>query len=239
MDMKLLLKLNIKGNDTISQTKFDELQEALPHCQIKHDELLFSLRFGERDYRSDAERIDANNLGVSDLTGLEKFGALRIANFNGNSISDLSPLQELKKLEELRLNDNAVSDVSPLSGMRTLRKLELKNNAVRTLAPLAGCSALTELYLNGNGITDISALSFLTNLTTLDLTDNAVSDLSALYGLSSLQVLGLRGNSINADDIAALKTMLPNCTILYDVAESGGETGNTPSPVPSSDSDLR
>lgn len=233
MGMTALKKLNIKGNKSISAAKFDELQSALPNCEIKHDELLFSLRFGEQEYRSDAERIDAASLNVTDLSGLEKFTQLRILNLNGNRISDLSPLRGLLQLEELRLKSNTVSDLSPLSDLKSLKVLVLRSNAVTSLAPLAGCAALSELDLSDNGFTDITPLSFLTQLTTLDLSYNRITDLSALYSLTSLRQLDLRGNPLTEDDISALTTALPNCAVFHD-ASSGGSR-----PTPSSGSDLR
>lgn len=232
MGMTALLKLNIKGNKSISAGKFEELQSALPNCEIKHDELLFSLRLGEQEYRSDAERIDAASMNIDDLSGLEKFTLLRILNLNANRITDLSPLAGLSKLEELRLKSNAVNDLSALSSLKSLKVLNLRSNAVVSLAPLAGCDALTELDLCDNRITDLTPLSFLTHLDTLDLSYNQITDLSALYSLSSLRQLDLRGNPLTEDDIAALSTALPGCTVFHDAA--GGSR-----PTPASGSDLR
>lgn len=217
MGLKELKELNIKGNKALSAGKFDELQAALPKCEITHDDLLYVVRLGEKEFRSDAKQIVAETQGISDLSGLEKFTELTRLALDGNRIADLSPLKPLAKLQELSLAGNGIADLSSLSGLKQLRKLNLQNNAITNLAPLAGCSSLTELNLGGNSITDLSPLASLEELTVLSLAENQIVDLSALYDLNGLKSLDLRGNPLTADDILALQTMLPDCVVLHSV----------------------
>ena len=212
-----LKELNIKGNKALTAGKFDELQKALPDCEISHDKLLYAVEFGGTKFFSDAEEIVAESVDVSDLSGLEEFQALLRLDLDGNPVSDLTPLRTLTKLRELSLSDSLVSDLAPLAGLKQLKYLNLAGSRVSDLTPLAGCGGLTTLSLRGNDVTDLTPLGFLTGLTTLDLADNRVADLSALYSLTGLSLLDLRGNPLTYDDILALQTALPDCSVLHDV----------------------
>ena len=206
MELKALRDLDIKDNDSISVGKFEDLQKALPNCSIAHDELRSTALLGDQELLTDALMVTAAMKDISDLT----------------------PLQAFTKLERLDLPNNSVSDLSPLAGLKHLKVLDLSNNKIENITPLAGCSALKELDLSGNSIADLSALADLTNLTTLKIAYNRVRDLTALYSLTGLKTLDLRGNPLNGDDIAALRTALPDCSIEY------GGTGG-----PASGTDLR
>ena len=237
MSLSALEELNIKDNRSISAGKLDALKEALPNCEITHDDILRSIRFGDLEFFADAKQISAVSMDIFDLTGLEEFKELEILDLDGNHISDLSPLRDLPSLTELRLGGSSVSDLSPLSGLKTLKVLNLRDNSIRTLTPLVGCTGLQELNLRGNGLSDLSPLAYLTGLTTLDVSDNQIRDLSALYSLTSLRSLDLRGNPLNDDDIRALKTALPNCTVLFgtDPAETPVPTADPPRPASGTD----
>ncbi len=211
-----LTELNIKGNKGLTAGRFDALQAALPKCEISHDELLYAVRFGDKEFYSDATEIVAESLDVSDLSGLEEFQSLLRLELDGNRVTDLSPLRTLTKLRELSLSGSRVSDLSPLSGLKQLSRLDLSGNQVSDLTPLAGCGGLRTLSLRGNDLTDLTPLGYLTGLTTLDLADNRITDLSALYTLSALSSLDLRGNPLRYDDILALQTALPDCSVLHD-----------------------
>ena len=147
-------------------------------------------------------RLEAQQAGISDLTGLESATNLTDLFLKGNSISDISPLSGLTQLTGLGLNGNDVTDISLLSGLTQLTLLTLGANNITDAAPVAGLTNLTALSLYGNDITDISVLSGLTNLTRLYLRDNNITDISPLSGLTQLTLLTLDNNDIT--DISPL-----------------------------------
>ena len=172
-------------------------------------------------------RLDANEAGISDLTGLEHATNLRDLHLwrnsvsdlsslagltkltglylGGSSASDLSPLTRLTNLESLFLDRNGISDLSPLAGLTNLTRLALGNNTISDISVLAGLTNLTWLRLGGNSISDISPVKGLTNLTWLHLQSNRISDISAVTGLINLTALRLDRNSIS--DISALSNL--------------------------------
>ena len=58
--------------------------------------------------------LDADDRGISDLSGLEHAVNLRDLDLEDNEISDLGPLSNLTNLRELDLEDNEISDLGPL-----------------------------------------------------------------------------------------------------------------------------
>ncbi len=119
-------------------------------------------------------RLDANNRGIKDLTGLET----------------------ATRLDDLRLNDNLISDISPLAGLMRLRHIELENNAISDLSPLEGLISLEQLRFSHNLITDLSPLQGLINLRGIAIHHNAISDLSPLAGLIKLEWIGMSHNPL-------------------------------------------
>ena len=81
-------------------------------------------------------RLDANEAGISDLTGLEHATNLRDLHLWSNSVSDLSSLAGLTKLTGLYLGGSSASDLSPLAGLTSLRWMRLAGNNISDLSPL-------------------------------------------------------------------------------------------------------
>ena len=160
MGLSGLKELNIKDNKAISLGKFEALQKALPKCEISHDELVSTVRFGRLEFRSDAVEITAESLGVSDLNGLEAFTLLKYLYLHGNKITDLTPLSGCSALTELDLSGNGVTDLSPLTGLSGLTSLNIANNRVSDLSPLHSMTWLKSLDLRGNPLKgeDVAAL---------------------------------------------------------------------------------
>ena len=177
-----------------------------------------------------ADKLLANDKGISDLTGLEYAFNLTELRLNrnsisdlsplaglvaledlwlgGNSISDLSPLADLTSIIALYLHDNSISDISSLAGLTALQLLRLEDNMISDVSTLANFTALKWLYLNNNSIVDVSVLSGLTALTRLWLGGNSIADVSSLSGLTALTWLRLEDNSISNISVLANFTAL-------------------------------
>lgn len=123
-------------------------------------------RVYERELRNLRE-LNAEDLGISDLTGLEHATNLTKLDLGGNRITDVSLLAGLIHLRVLNLEGNEIRDLSPLSGLKNLRHLNLKRNAIVDISPLADLPALAVLKLEGNEIRDTSDLAALKNRTHL------------------------------------------------------------------------
>ena len=237
--MSSLRSLDITDNEGLTANGVDELKKALPGCEVTASDLRYVIELGGKTFQSDADSIMLLSSGVSDLSGLENFSALKTLVLTNNSVSDISPLRDLNGLEELDLYANNISDLSPLAGHSSLKVLDVEKNSISDLSPLSSCTGLRELYLSGNnilgisalsnckslevleldgnGISDISALSGMSSLRRLDLDNNDIGDLSPLASLSSLEIVYVRGNPIDQDSLDELQRLLPDCRIVSDL----------------------
>ena len=131
-------------------------------------------------------RLDANNRGISNLTGLETAINLDDLRLNHNLVSDISPLAELLRLHHIELHDNTIADISPLKGLINLGGLHISHNLISDISPLEGLVNLRGVNLGHNVVDDWSPLAGLIKLEWINMSHNPVADLSSLTGLISL-----------------------------------------------------
>ncbi len=176
------------------------------------------------------EYLDAQQLGINDISGLssltklrvlylqrnnivdinslKKLAKLEILSLNGNQLKNLDALSGLTKLRKLYLRENKITDITPLSKLTKLNTLEIGMNNIRTVDALKNQKGLKILALDNNQITDIKALKALTQLENLYLQRNSISDISVLASLKKLQLLSLNGNKVSNIDALSKLTKL-------------------------------
>ena len=125
-------------------------------------------------------RIDADDAGIRDLTGLEAATRLERIEFRHNAISDLSSLRGLTRLNNIKLRDNRITDVSPLAGLINVDWLGLEENEITDLSPLKGLIKLNGIGISGNPISDVSPLAGLLSLERINAWNTPISDFSTL-----------------------------------------------------------
>ena len=133
------------------------------------------------------ERIEADDAGISNLTGLEAATQLERIEFRRNSISDLSPLRGLTRLNNIKLRGNRITDVSPLADLINVDWLGLEENSIRDLSPLKGLKKLNGIGISGNPISDVSSLASLISLEGIAAHRTLISDFSTLAKLPRLR----------------------------------------------------
>ena len=139
--------------------------------------------------------LDAANLQIQDISGLEYATNLVSLSLAWNDVSDIAPLAKLP-LTELRLWDNKVSDLAPLANLTTLTVLDVGYCRISDISPLANLIQLEWLEICGNQISDISPLANLTQLTYLDAHKNQISDVRPLASLTRLEKIKITENII-------------------------------------------
>ena len=152
------------------------------------------------------ESLEAFEVGINDLTGIEYAINLKVMSFGLNQISDLTPLKGLKKLTVLDLHRNGrISDISALKGLLNLTWISLRGNRIVDMEPLKDLKKLTYLHIGYNRISDLSPLKDLELLRFLNLDENRILDLSQLSVLSNLRYLALDDNRIS--DLSPLSVL--------------------------------
>ncbi len=83
--------------------------------------------------KTDAGSVNAlsmTNLGIEDITGIEKFTNITKLDLSNNKIEDIEPLRRLTKLNTLSLDNNQVSNISPISEIESLKSFSIKNGRI-------------------------------------------------------------------------------------------------------------
>ncbi len=153
--------------------------------------------------------LEARNLGITNLTGLETAANLAWLLLNQNpGITDFTPLAGLPVLGQVFLDHCVVPDLSIAATLRSLWEFTAWGGQVVDLAPLAGCPTLQILNLGGNpALTNYAALNALTNLQNLSLDGSGIPDASFVAYMPVLQYLNLWGGTVQ--DLSPL-TNCPN-----------------------------
>ncbi len=149
-------------------------------------------------------RIDADERGITDLTGLEHATRLERIEFRHNSISDLSPLKDLIRLNNIKLRGNRITDVSPLADLTNVDWLGLEQNEITDLSPLRKLIKLNGIGIDGNPVSDVSTLASLISLDRLNAWRTSITDFSPLANLPRLRWIEF-GNDKLISAIPSLK----------------------------------
>ena len=160
----------------------------------------------------DFTELEADNLGIADITGLEYMESLKWVWLNTNSISDITPLQGLTNIEWLYLQSNQISDITSLQNLTNLDYLNLLANQITDISPLENITGLYTLALSHNQISDISSLPEFTNILHIYLDYNQISDISVIGGYTTL--IGFYAINNNITSLIPLEN-LTNLKILY------------------------
>lgn len=146
--LKNLKKLSIKDNSELSEAAVTTLQKKLSGCTISHSELKREIVLGGKSFACDAETVEANGLGLNDISKVSGFSNVKHLDLSNNSISRLSPLSQLKTLETLDLSNNRISDVSALTSLKNLKQLWLGGNSISADQLQSLKAALPNCYIS-------------------------------------------------------------------------------------------
>lgn len=197
-------KLTLADTEAIYRLKLPQGVKSLKDLRyLKNLEYLDAQQLGIKDISglSTLTKLRALYLQrnkISDINSLKKLKKLELLSLNGNQLVRIEPLSGLTKLQELYLRENKISDITPLSKLTNLVTLELGKNSIRKIDALKGLKKLSLLSLDNNTITDIKAIKSLTGLESLYLQRNSIRDISVLSSLKRLQLLSLNGNKISS-----------------------------------------
>ena len=132
-------------------------------------------------------RIEADEDGIQDLTGLEYAINLERIEFRHNAISDLTPLTNLTKLNNIKLRGNQITDIAPLARHFNVEWMGLEDNQITDLSPLQNLKKLNGIGISGNPVTDVSPLAGLISLEGIAAQNTPITDFSPLANLRILQ----------------------------------------------------
>lgn len=118
---------------------------------------------------SSLTRLDAANLGIRRLRGIEQLSELRWLDLSRNPLLGIAELGSNTKLIRLSLAHTAVSTLTGLAGLPDLEDLDLSGSNVVSVDAVAGLPALRSLDLGQCIVKQLDPLARLTKLESLTL----------------------------------------------------------------------
>ena len=139
-------------------------------------------------------------------------------NLDRNQLEKADGVEKLAELKWLRLNDNRLTALPDLKGLVRLRRIYLKNNRFTAVPEaLKDLPSLTDIDLSGNPVKEIPAwLAEKRGLKNLSFSRTQLTKLPAnLEAWKSLQSLQLGDLNISAEEMARIRSALPNVAIVF------------------------
>ena len=133
--------------------------------------------------------------------------------FEGNP--DTEHLHAVINITELDLSNKELESLDNLSKLTNLMHLNLANNNISDLSPLAGLINLESINLENTMVEDLGPLADKNRLKTLNINNTPVGNLGPLATDSHLEVVLADLSQVDAQQVQALKTALPNVFVVY------------------------
>lgn len=111
-----------------------------------------------------------------------------------------------------------ITDLSGIVKMTALEELDLRDNEIANLYPFeitASKESIRKLNLSGNQIRDVLSLYALSSLEELDLSNNQIEAVAGLRKLTSLKKVILTGNPLTEEAVYELRSLMPECSIVF------------------------
>lgn len=215
--LQKLRMLYVDGNSLPNQ-HLVSLQEKLPDCTLDVDVLTDipeTVTIGGKSYSTSLTELDLHSSGLKDgdIDDLRYMVNLTKLELSGNELSDLSSISRLYGLTNLSVSHNQISDLSFLKNLIHLDTLYLSSNRITDLSQLSQLTELQELAIGNNQFTDLTPVANLTKMTLLVMCDCKADSLEPLYAMKDLFELRVSRNTYSQEELAALKTAIPGCTI--------------------------
>ena len=168
--------------------------------------------------------LDLSDKGITAITEEEgqllvsNYSSLRKLDLSGNQLTRLpASIGGLSTLIGLMLSDNHLTSLpKEIGNLSRLKYLWLSGNQLTRLpAQTGGLTKLVGLVLKRNRLVNLpGAIGNLTSLTKLGLSDNLLTSLpEEINRLTNLEVLDLSSNRLNPQEVARVRTALPQATI--------------------------
>ena len=218
-----LKKLSLYSNP-LTQKQVDDLQKALPNCEITASDLTGVESTQQSALTSESSPMDSSKAETTDVVAwkdaefekmvrqamdrpegdilkseLEDIEILWVSSGSSSSITSVSFVQHDPNKREGRIT--SLEDLVHFTG---LKRFAIHDQPFLTdIFPLAEMTWLEWVDIRDTSVSDISPLAGLKNLTTLELLRNQIKDISHILALSKLEKLNLYGNQIG-NNIPAL-----------------------------------
>ncbi len=199
-----ILGVRVRAAIVVELTEPADILDVQLESQIRA-ELGVQVQQLTRGAMESLETLNAEELNVTNLSGLELATNLTRLDLGGNAIVSIQPIEGVVGLTRLSLSNNLLTDISGIRGLTNLTELDLSDNPLTNFEALSELKSLRTLVSADDRIEDLSFVTNLTQLLMLDVSTNRLRDLVALTGLTNLSWLGLEQNRLrNLDPLTNL-----------------------------------
>lgn len=185
---------------TISDIAFVKGLEKLQTIHIS-DMLIASDDISALGTCKEISGIELNDVGITNLEGLEQCTQLYNLEASTNQITSLAPLAQCESLNYLDVSENCIDSLEGLENANRLRNLYAAGNQISSLAPLRGKTDITILDLSDNQLQSLEGCEGLIDLDQINVNYNQISDLDGIANSTSLTVLQARKNMLDSIDL--------------------------------------
>lgn len=124
--------------------------------------------------------LDASNLEITSLSGLEFATQLIALDFSENKIKDISVISKLTSLDVLVVQNLNIQSLDFVVPLKRLHVISASKNSISSIEQLRQLSHIRFIELDNNNIADLSPLLDLHELESGSFRGNQISDLSPL-----------------------------------------------------------
>ena len=161
-------------------------------------------------------RLEAQDLGVTDLTGLEFAENLSVLYLYYNEITDLGPIAELSNLTYVHSSHNQIEVIPDLSSWTNIRNLYLYHNKISDISPLTNpvITDLRYLRIYDNEVLPIEA--YRDYIPAIKANNPKLVELSYDYPCEPMLVGDLNNDCmVNLADLAMMASDWLRCSNIY------------------------
>ncbi|KKK54930.1 hypothetical protein LCGC14_3079700, partial [marine sediment metagenome] len=248
--MPQLLDVDLFGNDGIYCLELDALEAGLPQTSINRPQTcaskpLTAISFVDNqlrdcvlstgpNYVEDMTNLVCNNLGITELSGIEMLPYLEFLDLRDNALTTLSALQGLSALMDINLDGNDAIYCLDLDALeaalpnatvlrpqscasKPLTAISFADQQLDSCVQNSGSQYVEEVFslsCDGWSISQLGGIDELVELESLDLAYSDLTIVSELQGMSNLIDINLYGNDgIYCLELDALEVALPEAGI--------------------------
>ena len=146
----------------------------------------------EDELRKSTVDLFLNNMGITDLTGMELMERTVHLELQSNPINNHTPLQSMTSLEVLYLDNTGLKTLYGFEQLKLLQLLSVEDNPISDISPILKLDALHDIWFSNTNVSDITGIGALYKLRDFSFRNCPISDISPLADLPVMNSVDLQ-----------------------------------------------
>lgn len=143
----------------VIQSETDKVFRKFNESSDSRTTLTFNewLNLKEGDFSGEEQYLLIDDIGLTDLIGIERFTNLTHLEFSNNLITDLTPIKDLN-LKLLNCSNNKLKDLKGIENITSLKDIDCQHNYLTNLDELENLTKLNTLRCQNNNIVSLKGI---------------------------------------------------------------------------------